>query len=132
MSVFFTLCPSTINNALEALRPQMMQMSDDQLREKTEEFKKRYRAGTVGDVEVKASLIEAMNQFLEPIRTKRKEIEKEKGYVESVLYHGTMAMADKAQDTLKEMKSIMGLSGTWNKISRLAREYQEKHRDTFV
>lgn len=101
-------------------------------KEMVEEFKKRYRAGTVGDVEVKASLIEAMNQFLEPIRTKRKEIEKEKGYVESVLYHGTMAMADKAQDTLKEMKSIMGLSGTWNKISRLAREYQEKHRDTFV
>jgi len=97
-----------------------------------EEFKRRYRAGTVGDVEVKAALIGVMNRFLEPIRAKRRELEKEKGYIESVLYHGSMAMADKAQETLKEMKSLMGLSGTWNKISRLAREYQEKHRDTFV
>jgi len=97
-----------------------------------EEFKRRYREGTVGDVEVKAALIEAMNTFLEPIRAKRKEIEKEKGFIESVLYHGTMAMADKANETLKEMKSLMGLSGTWNKISRLAREYKEKHSDTLI
>lgn len=91
-----------------------------------EGFKERYRAGTIGDVEVKESLIYALNNFLEPIRSRRREIEKEKGYVESVLYQGTLAMAEKSQETLKEMKSLMGLSGNWNKISRLAREYQQK------
>lgn len=89
-----------------------------------EEMKRRYREGTVGDVEVKAALIESMNRFLAPIREKRKEYEAHKGYVESVLYEGTQVVADMANDTLKEMKSLMGLSGTWNKISRLAREYQ--------
>jgi tryptophanyl-tRNA synthetase len=97
-----------------------------------DDFKQRYRSGTVGDVEVKAALVEALNKFLDPIRSRRKEIEKSKGYIESILYQGSMAMADKASETLKEMKSLMGLSGTWNKISRTAREYQDKHRDTFV
>ena len=97
-----------------------------------EAFKRRYRAGTVGDVEVKASLIDVMNTFLNPIRARRKEIEKEKGYVEQVLYEGTKAMIERSNETLKEMKSLMGLSGTWNKISRQAREYQERHRDTII
>jgi len=87
-----------------------------------ESLKERYRQGTVGDVEVKESLIEALNGFLEPIRRRRCELEEEKGYVEEVLYDGTMKMLDISNDTLKEVKSIMGLSGTWNKISRLARE----------
>ena len=101
-------------------------------KEEVEEFKQRYRAGTIGDVEVKTSLIDAINAFLTPIRARRKEIEKEKGYVESVLYHGTLRVQDISNDTIKEMKSLMGLSGTWNKISRLAREHQDKYRDSFI
>lgn len=92
-----------------------------------EELKLRYREGTVGDVEVKRSLIEALNTFLEPIREKRKVFEQEKGYIEEVLYDGTMQMMDVCSDAIKEIKSLMGLSGTWNRISRLARERKEKH-----
>lgn len=87
-----------------------------------ESMKERYRQGSVGDVEVKERLIEVINAFLDPIRRRRCELEEEKGYVEEVVYEGTMKMLDISNDTLKEVKSIMGLSGTWNKISRLARD----------
>ena len=87
-----------------------------------EDFKVRYREGSVGDVEVKASLTEAINNFLEPIRKRRSEYALEKGFVEKIIYDGTLKMNDIANDTLKEIKSAMGLSGIWNKISRIARQ----------
>jgi tryptophanyl-tRNA synthetase len=54
-------------------------------------------------------------------------LQDEKGYVEQVIYEGTLKMIDESNDALKEIKSLMGLSGTWNKISRLARDRKEKH-----
>ncbi len=92
-----------------------------------EELKKRYSQGNVGDVEVKDGLIHAINAFLDPIRKKRELLEEEKGYVEEVLYDGTEKMLDESNETLKEIKSIMGLAGTWNKISRIARDRKSKH-----
>lgn len=87
-----------------------------------EDLKKRYREGTVGDVDVKSSLIDALNRFLDPFREKRKAFEQEKGLVERIIYEGTQKMIEISNQTLKEMKSAMGLSGTWNKISRIARD----------
>ncbi len=89
-------------------------------------LKERYRSGNVGDVEVKESLIAAVNTFLDPIRQRRSLLEKEKGYVEEVLYEGTQKMCDIVQDTVKEVKSAMGISGTWNKISRMARDRKKE------
>lgn len=91
-----------------------------------EALKGRYREGSVSDVEVKERLVHAINTFLEPIRLRRKEFELDKGLVEEILYDGTMKMNDLGNDVLKEMKSLMGISGTWNKISRLARERKEE------
>lgn len=85
------------------------------------EFKRRYREGNIGDVEIKDSLALCINQFLEPIRERRKHFEGQKGLVEKILYEGTMKMIEISNQTLKEMKSAMGISGTWNKISRIAR-----------
>ena len=39
-----------------------------------EDLKTRYRAGTVGDVEVKTKLARAMNAMLEPMRERRREV----------------------------------------------------------
>lgn len=90
-------------------------------KEEVEVLKKRYQEGTIGDVEVKTSLSRAINQFLDPIREKRKSYEKEKGLVEKIIYEGTLKMIEMSNQTLKELKSAMGISGTWNKISRIAR-----------
>lgn len=89
------------------------------------DLKARYREGSIGDVEVKALLIEAVNNFMEPIRTQRREFEMDKGLVEQVIYEGTLKMIDVSNATVKEMRSAMGLGGAWNKISRVARERKE-------
>ncbi|MFZ0564745.1 MAG: tryptophan--tRNA ligase [Chlamydiales bacterium] len=84
-------------------------------------FKERYRKGTIGDLEVKGRLTEVLNQFLDPIRERRKAFEGQKGYVEKVIYEGTLKMREVAKETMREMHSAMGLMGGWNKISRIAR-----------
>lgn len=90
------------------------------------DLKSRYRAGTVGDVEVKEKLVVALNDFLDPIRTRRAEIEANKGLVEQVIYEGTVKTQKVADETLLAMKKAMGLTGLWNKISRKGRERIEK------
>lgn len=95
-------------------------------REEVADLKKRYQEGSVGDVEVKTKLIHALNNFLDPIRERRREFEADKGLVEQILYEGTLKMTEVSNATIKEMRSAMGLGGTWNKISRIARERKEK------
>lgn len=90
-------------------------------KEEVEEFKEKYRKGHISDTEVKASLCRELNRFLKPIREKREAIEKQKGIVEKVIYEGTLKMREIASSTLKEVRSAMGLTGAWNKISRIAR-----------
>lgn len=82
------------------------------------DLKSRYEAGEVGDVEVKEKLASALNQFLEPIREKRDQFAGKSGYVDEVLFDGTLKMREIARETLKDMKKAMGISGVWNKISR--------------
>jgi tryptophanyl-tRNA synthetase len=91
-------------------------------RDEVEDLKMRYREGTVGDVEVKQKLAIALNNFLDPIRERRKVFEADKGLVEEIIYDGTEKMNEISQATVKEMRSAMGLGGAWNKISRLARD----------
>ena len=85
-------------------------------------FKQKYREGAIGDVEIKNRLAEVLNQFLDPFRERRALYENQKGVVEKIIYEGTLKMREVAKETLKEVRSAMGLVGTWNKISRLARE----------
>ena len=89
-------------------------------------LKERYTQGTVGDVEVKETLSMALNAFLDPIRERRKAFESDKGYVEEVIYQGTLKMSEIASATMKEVRSAMGVQGGWNKISRVARDRAEK------
>lgn len=91
-------------------------------KDEVEDLKARYRAGQVGDVEVKQKLIRALNQFLDPIRERRQHFAQDKGLVEQIIYEGTLKMIEVSNTTLKEMRSAMGLQGAWNKISRIARE----------
>lgn len=94
-------------------------------RAEVEDLKDRYRQGTVGDVEVKQLLAAAINRYLTPIRERRQLFEGQKGLVEEIVYDGTLKMNEIANQTLKEMRSAMGLAGTWNKISRIARDRKE-------
>ncbi len=91
-----------------------------------EELSSRYREGTVGDVEVKDKLARALNEFLEPIRERRERIASDSGYVDEVLYEGTMHVRSEARETIVAVKKAMGLSGIWNRISRKAEKRRKR------
>ncbi len=91
-----------------------------------EDLKERYRAGKVGDVEVKQKLSAAINGFLDPIRERRSEFENRSGFVDEVIYNGTLVMREEARQTLSAMKKAMGLTGVWNSISRKAEKARKK------
>ena len=98
-------------------------------RDEVEDLKTRYREGKVGDVEVKAKLTAALNTFLDPIRDRRRQFEEDKGYVEEVLYEGTLRAVEIADETLREVKKAMGLTGIWNRISRRARDRKRENQE---
>ncbi len=75
-----------------------------------EDLKKRYKKGTVGDVEVKQKLNKAINDFLDPIREKRNKFESKKGLVEEILAEGNKKTQAEAQKTIQLVKKAMGLN----------------------
>lgn len=58
-------------------------------KEEVEDLKKRYRTGKVGDIEVKEKLFLALNNFLMPIREKRKYYEDRPKEAKEILIEGT-------------------------------------------
>jgi tryptophanyl-tRNA synthetase len=79
--------------------------------DKTEvnDLKRRYRAGKVGDVEVKRKLAAALNEFLAPIRERRAELAQQPELVERTIQEGSERARDEAADTLRRMKQAMKL-----------------------
>jgi tryptophanyl-tRNA synthetase len=72
-----------------------------------EELKERYRKGTVGDVEVKQRLYEALNVFLTPIRERRAEYAATPKRVHEIIMEGTRRGRDVARATMEEVRSAM-------------------------
>ncbi|MFH0937498.1 MAG: tryptophan--tRNA ligase [Candidatus Daviesbacteria bacterium] len=72
-------------------------------------YKQLYKEGKVGDIEVKKFLVEVLNNFLDPIRKRRSEYEKDPKLVEEILKEGTEKARAEAQKTLLEVKKAMKL-----------------------
>lgn len=94
-------------------------------KEEVEDLKTRYRAGKVGDVEVKEKLTIAINNMLDPMRERREEYEVT-GRVEDILIRGTLKAREETKQTLYAMKKAMGLTGVMNRIRRKAEKYNKK------
>lgn len=75
-----------------------------------DEFKARYRAGTIGDVEVKMALAEALNNFLDPIREKRAYYEANMNLVEEALMAGVARTRVIAAETMTMVRDAMRIS----------------------
>jgi tryptophanyl-tRNA synthetase len=73
------------------------------------QYKEQYKKGQVGDIEVKKFLVEVLNRFLDPIRQRRAEYEKNPQLVEQILKEGTEKARAEAQKTLAEVKKAMKL-----------------------
>ena len=78
-------------------------------RDEVEELKERYRAGTVGDVEVKQRLAAALNTFLEPLRERRATYEERPDQVREALIEGSRQAKGVAEATMAEVREKMGI-----------------------
>src|SRR5271154_3709338 len=58
-------------------------------KDEIEDLKDRYRKGTVGDVEVKQKLFEALEKFLAPIRERRNQFASQAKQVHEIIMEGT-------------------------------------------
>jgi tryptophanyl-tRNA synthetase len=74
-----------------------------------EDLKARYRAGTVGDVEVKTKLSHAMNAMLEPIRERRREVSAKPDRVREIVVEGSRKARVVAQETMGRVRDAVKL-----------------------
>lgn len=75
-----------------------------------EELKNRYVKGLVGDVEVKEKLAKAINDFLQPIREKRKYYKNKPGLVEEIIKQGVEKTRKEAEKVLSAAGKAMGIN----------------------
>lgn len=74
-----------------------------------DDLKERYRAGKVGDVEVKTKLATAINAMLDPIRERREQALARPGYIKDVLMEGSKKARAVAHQTMERVRSAVKL-----------------------
>ena len=78
--------------------------------EEVDDLKARYRAGTVGDVEVKTKLATALNAHLDPIRERRATLLASPGTLRDTLFEGSRRARVVAVETLERVRDAMKMS----------------------
>lgn len=92
-----------------------------------DELKDHYKRGGLGDVKVKKFLNNVLQQELEPIRCRRKELQKDIPYVFEVLQKGSDVAREVAAQTLSEVKASMKINYFDDKA--LIDSLQKKYND---
>jgi tryptophanyl-tRNA synthetase len=75
-----------------------------------DDLKARYRAGKVGDVEVKTKLATALNAHLAPIRERRAAALSRPNYLKDVLFEGSKRARVIAAGTMERVRDAMKIS----------------------
>lgn len=81
----------------------------DTNKHEVQDLKLHYQKGGLGDVVIKKRLIDVLNNFLDPIRKKRTELEKNPDFVIDMLKNGTEKTKESAEKTMREVKNAMKL-----------------------
>ena len=79
-------------------------------RAEVDDLKTRYRAGKVGDVEVKTKLAAAVNAMLDPIRERRAAALARPGYLKEVLVEGSRRARTVARETMGRVREAVKLA----------------------
>jgi tryptophanyl-tRNA synthetase len=79
-------------------------------KDEVNDLKERYRAGKVGDVEVKKKLARAINTVLTPMRERRAQIQSRAHEVEDIIATGNRRMREEARKTMAIVKDAMGMT----------------------
>lgn len=75
-----------------------------------EDLKNRYRAGKVGDVEVKQKLVQALNAFLEPMRERRAEVRSNPARIREILMDGSSCARAIARGKMERIRKAVKLN----------------------
>lgn len=75
-----------------------------------EDFKERYKTGKIGDIEIKKYLVGVLNNFLDPIRKRRAEYERQPELVDQIIKEGTQKTRNEVIKTLNEVKEAINLN----------------------
>ena len=75
-----------------------------------EDLKARYRAGKVGDVEVKTKLALALNAYLDPIRHRRAGVLAEPDRLREIMFDGSKRARSIADETMRRVRDAMKIS----------------------
>ena len=78
-------------------------------RKEVEDLKEHYRRGGLGDVKVKKYLLDVLQNFLEPIRTRREQFAKDPEMVMDIVLKGSAAAKEVTARTLREVRDVMYL-----------------------
>ena len=90
-----------------------------------DELKAHYQRGGLGDVKVKKFLNNILQETLEPVRNRRKELEKDISAVYDVLKKGSETAREAAAETLSQVKSAMRIN--YFEDAELIRAQREKY-----
>ncbi len=90
-----------------------------------DELKAHYQRGGLGDVKVKKFLEKIMQETLEPIRARRRELEQDIPAVYEILKKGSETARETAAQTLSEVKSAMRIN--YFEDQELIRRQSEKY-----
>jgi tryptophanyl-tRNA synthetase len=74
-----------------------------------EDLKARYRAGKVGDVEVKTKLAKALNAHLEPMRARRAQLMAKPSGLKEILVEGSRKARGIAAETMQRVRDAVKL-----------------------
>ena len=74
------------------------------------ELKAHYQRGGLGDVKVKKFLNNVLQEVLEPIRNKRKELENNKEEIKNMLFRGSDEARKEAGENITSLKKAMGIN----------------------
>ena len=75
-----------------------------------DDLKSRYRAGTVGDVEVKDMLARAINTMLDPMRERRAELLATPGRLREIVHDGSSTASAIARETMRDVREAVRLT----------------------
>jgi tryptophanyl-tRNA synthetase len=78
-------------------------------RAEVDDLKERYRAGKVGDVEVKTKLAAAINALLEPMRGRRRQVLARPGHLREILVEGSRRARAMAEETMARVRDAVRL-----------------------
>ncbi len=82
----------------------------DQDKESLANLKEKYKAGGLGDVEIKKRLIKVINDFLDPIRERREHLSTKPDFIKDVVKEGEEVARRVVQATYKEVTEAMGIN----------------------